>query len=43
MDLREVGWEGVDWRPLVQDRDQCRALLNTNEPSGYMKGGGFLY
>jgi hypothetical protein len=29
MDLREVGWEGVDWIHLVQDRDQWRALVKT--------------
>jgi hypothetical protein len=28
MDLREIGWERVDWIRLVQDRDQWRALLN---------------
>jgi hypothetical protein len=28
-DLRETGWEGVDWNHLAQDRDQLRALLNT--------------
>jgi hypothetical protein len=28
MDLREIGWEGVDWIHLAQDRDQWRALLN---------------
>jgi hypothetical protein len=28
MDLGEVGWEGVDWIKLVQDRDQWRELLN---------------
>jgi hypothetical protein len=22
MDLREIGWEGVDWMHLVQDKDQ---------------------
>jgi hypothetical protein len=22
MDLREIGWEGVDWMHLAQDRDQ---------------------
>jgi hypothetical protein len=22
MDLREIGWDGVDWIDLVQDRDQ---------------------
>jgi hypothetical protein len=29
MDLRELGWEGVDWIHLVQDRDQWRTLVNT--------------
>jgi hypothetical protein len=29
MDLREVGWDGMDWIKLVQDRDQWRALVNT--------------
>jgi hypothetical protein len=29
MDLREIGWDGVDWIDKVQDRDQWRALVNT--------------
>jgi hypothetical protein len=29
MDLREIGWSGVDWIDLAQDRDQWRALVNT--------------
>jgi hypothetical protein len=29
MDLREIGWDGMDWIDLVQDRDQWRALVNT--------------
>jgi len=29
MDLREIGWEGVDWINLAQNRDQLRALLVT--------------
>jgi hypothetical protein len=29
MDLREIGWEGVDWMHLAEDRDQCRAVVNT--------------
>jgi hypothetical protein len=29
MDLREIGWFGVDWIDLGQDRDQWRALVNT--------------
>jgi hypothetical protein len=28
-DLREIGWGGMDWINLAQDRDQWRALLNT--------------
>jgi hypothetical protein len=27
MDLREIGWDGMDWIDLAQDRD--RALVNT--------------
>jgi hypothetical protein len=29
MDLREVGWDGMDWIDVAQDRDQWRALVNT--------------
>jgi hypothetical protein len=29
MDLRETGWDGMDWIDLTQDRDQWRALVNT--------------
>jgi hypothetical protein len=29
MDLREVGWDGMDWIDLAQDRDEWRALVNT--------------
>jgi hypothetical protein len=29
MDLREIGWDGVDWVDVAQDRDQWRALVNT--------------
>jgi hypothetical protein len=28
MDLREIGWDGMDWMDLAQDRDQCRPLVN---------------
>jgi hypothetical protein len=28
MDLREIGWEGVDWIQLAQDTDQWWALVN---------------
>jgi hypothetical protein len=29
MDLRDIGWDGMDWIDLAQDRDQWRALVNT--------------
>jgi hypothetical protein len=29
MDLSEIGWNGIDWIELAQDRDQWRALVNT--------------
>jgi hypothetical protein len=28
LDLREIGWGGMDWIDLAQDRDQWRALVN---------------
>jgi hypothetical protein len=28
MDLREIGWDGMDWIDLAQDKDQLRALVN---------------
>jgi hypothetical protein len=29
MDLREIGFGDVDWIHWAQDRDRCRALVNT--------------
>jgi hypothetical protein len=29
MDVREIGWDGVEWIDLAQDRDQWRDLVNT--------------
>jgi hypothetical protein len=29
MDVRDIGWGGVDWIHLTQDKDQWRALVNT--------------
>jgi hypothetical protein len=26
--LREIGWDGVDWITVAQDREQWRALVN---------------
>jgi hypothetical protein len=28
-DLREIGWVGMDWIVLAQDREKLRALVNT--------------
>jgi hypothetical protein len=38
MDLGEIGWGGVDWIHLSQDRDQWQVLVNTDS----IKGGKFL-
>jgi hypothetical protein len=29
IDLREIGWDGMDWVDLAQDRDRWRAVVNT--------------
>jgi hypothetical protein len=29
MDLRQIGWDVVDWIDMAQDRDQWRVLVNT--------------
>jgi hypothetical protein len=29
MDLKEIGWDGVDWSDMALDRVQWRALVNT--------------
>jgi hypothetical protein len=29
MDLREIGWGGMDWIDMAQDSDQWMALMNT--------------
>jgi hypothetical protein len=29
MNLREIGWDSMDWIDLAQNRDQWRALVNT--------------
>jgi hypothetical protein len=28
-DFRDIGWDGIDWIELAQNRDQWRALVNT--------------
>jgi hypothetical protein len=43
IDLREIGWNGVDWIDLAHDRDQWRALVvegsceHGDEPSSSIK------
>jgi hypothetical protein len=37
MDLREIGWDGMDWINLAQDRDQWMALVNTVMNPGFHK------
>jgi hypothetical protein len=29
IDLREIGWNSMDWIDLTQNRDHLRALVNT--------------
>jgi hypothetical protein len=29
MDLRETGWDGMDWIDMAQDKDQWRAFFLT--------------
>jgi hypothetical protein len=29
MDLREIGWDGMNWIDLAQHRDRWRAVVNT--------------
>jgi hypothetical protein len=29
MDFREIGWGGMNWINLAQDRDQWKVLVNT--------------
>jgi hypothetical protein len=29
VDLREIGWDGMDWIDAAEDRHQLRALVNT--------------
>jgi hypothetical protein len=28
MDVRVIGWKGVDWMHVAQDREQCWAVVN---------------
>jgi hypothetical protein len=32
MDLREIGWDGMDWIDMAQDRDHWRGHVNLRVP-----------
>jgi len=36
MDLRLIGWKGVDWIHLAQNRDQWRATVSTVMSAGVL-------
>jgi hypothetical protein len=40
MDLREIGWEIVEWIHLAQDRDLWRAVVNTVMNQAFHKRWG---
>jgi hypothetical protein len=40
IDLGEVGWEGVEWIRLAQDKDQWWAVVNTATKFGFHKRRG---
>jgi hypothetical protein len=43
MDLREIGWRGVDWIQVAQNRDQWQALMDTELNLWFpLKSGNFL-
>jgi hypothetical protein len=37
VDLGEIGWGGVDWIGLAQDRDKLGACEFGDEPSSFIK------
>jgi hypothetical protein len=37
MGLREIGWDGMDWIHLAQDKDKWRALVNAVMNRGFHK------
>jgi hypothetical protein len=43
MDFREIGWDGVDWIHLAQDKGPVAGCFeHGNEPSDSIKDGEFL-
>jgi hypothetical protein len=41
--LGEIGWEGVDWMHLAQDRDQWQGLVNTEMDLWFPRKAGNLF
>jgi hypothetical protein len=37
MNLRDIGWDGMDWIDLAQNRDHWKIYEHGNEPSGSIK------
>jgi hypothetical protein len=37
MDLKEVGWGGMHWVDLAQERDRWQALVNVGMIFGFRK------
>jgi hypothetical protein len=42
VDLREIGWDGMNWIDLAQDRDRWRAFVNTVMNLGFHKNAGII-
>jgi len=42
MDILEVGWGGMDWIRLAQDRDMSGSCECGNEPAGSIKSVEFI-
>jgi hypothetical protein len=44
MDVQEVGWGGMKWIYLIQNRDKVAGCCECgNEPSGYINCGEVLH
>jgi hypothetical protein len=42
MNLREIGWDGVDWMDIAQDRHLDGSCEHGIEPPGSQNAGKFL-
>jgi hypothetical protein len=42
MDVREIGWDGMDSIYLARDRDQWKALVNTVMNLGFPQIAAYL-